>query len=106
MPRGEEVLRARVVGRKRDHDGNPVGRRNENPILDTREYTVEFEDGSTDSYAANVIAENMFSQVDEHGNEFLLLKEIVDHRKDNSAVSIDDGWFTDCAGRKQRRLTT
>ena len=106
LPRGEEVLRARVIGRKRDHDGKPIGLRNENPILDTREYLVEFDDGTTASYAANVIAENMFSQVDEHGNEFLLLKEIVDHRKDGSAVSVDDGWFTDRSGKKQRRLTT
>jgi len=32
---GEEIL-GKVVARKRDHDGNPIGKANSNPILDTR----------------------------------------------------------------------
>jgi hypothetical protein len=38
-----------------------------NPILDTRVYDVEFPDGRVDKYAANVIAESMFAQVDDEG---------------------------------------
>jgi len=52
-------------------DGNPIGVRNNNPILDTREYEVEMPDGSTAAYAANVIAENLFSQVDSEGRQHL-----------------------------------
>ena len=37
LPRGNSYAIGKVVGRKRDTDGNAVGRTNGNPILDTRE---------------------------------------------------------------------
>jgi hypothetical protein len=40
---------------------------------------VEFEDGYTESLAANAIAEHMFAQVDSEGNRHLFIKEIVGH---------------------------
>ena len=33
----------------------------------------------------------MFAQVDSEGNQYLLLKEITDHKCDNSALPISDG---------------
>jgi hypothetical protein len=42
LPNMETVTKAKVIGCKRDSDGNPVGWKNSNPILDTREYEVEF----------------------------------------------------------------
>jgi len=83
-----------VVGRKRDNDGNPVGRASDNPLLDTREYLVEFVDGSTEAYTTNLIAEAMYSQVDEEGHLQVLMEDINDHRKDGSAVPVDDGFMT------------
>jgi hypothetical protein len=56
LPRGEESFKGTVVGRKKGADGNPIGLANSNPILDTREYEVEFPDGTFDSYTANIIA--------------------------------------------------
>jgi hypothetical protein len=44
--------------------------------------------GTHEKYQANMIAENMFAQVDSEGNQFLLLQEITDHKKDHSAVPI------------------
>ena len=44
-----------------------------------------------DKYTANVIAENMFAQVDDEGNYYLLMNEITYHRKDNTAIPISDG---------------
>jgi hypothetical protein len=41
---------------------------------------------------ANAIAENIYTQVDEEGRHFVLLKEISDHRKSDEAVSIDNGF--------------
>ena len=61
LPRGGELLKAQVVRQKRDANGNPVGRAHSNPILDTREYEVEFTDGLREIYMANLIAENMYS---------------------------------------------
>ncbi len=56
-------------------------------------YEVTFPDGHVEEYVANVIAENIYSQVDEEGNQFVMLKEIIDHRKDHTAVAIDDKWI-------------
>ena len=58
------MAQGRVVKRLRDNDGNPVGRANDNPILDTREYVVEFDDGMEAELAANSIAQNMYAQCD------------------------------------------
>jgi hypothetical protein len=91
LPVRGELVKARVTGRKRGADGNPVGTANANPILDSREYEVKFQDGSTDTYAANVIAESLYSQVDSDGREFVMMKDIIEHRSDGSAVLMDDG---------------
>ncbi|MCK7497545.1 MAG: hypothetical protein MZW92_47270 [Comamonadaceae bacterium] len=58
MDRGGEGMLGTVKSRKRDSEGNPVGRSNTNPLLDTREYEVEFPDGSIDVLTANTIAES------------------------------------------------
>ena len=42
LPHGGELLKAQIVGQKRDANGNPVGQAHSNPILDTREYEVGF----------------------------------------------------------------
>ena len=90
LPRGGEVLKAQGVARKRDVNGNPIGKANSNPILDTREYIVEFEDGATDVYSANMIAENMYAQIDNEGKTFALMSEIVDHKSDARAMKVAD----------------
>jgi hypothetical protein len=106
LPRGDDVVRAKVVGRKHGRDGNPLGMRYSNPILDTREYQVEFPDGSTATYAANVIAENLYAQVDDKGRHFAILQEITDHKKDGSALSKDDGFIENRHGQRRPKLTT
>ena len=62
LPRGDGLKTGKVKRRKRDADGELRGLANNNPILDTRTYEVEFPDGQVTEYAANVIAENMWSQ--------------------------------------------
>ena len=75
-----------VTKRSRGLDGEAVGRAHANPFFDAREYNIEFTYGSVDKYTANVITENMFSQVDDESNQYLLMNEITDHRKDNSHI--------------------
>ena len=72
-------------------DGKPVGHAHDNHLFDTHEYEVEFTDGTCKKYQANVIAQNMFAQVDDKGRQYALLKEIVDHCKDNTVVPISEG---------------
>jgi hypothetical protein len=63
-------------------------------------------DGSIAEYAANVIAENLYSQVDSEGRQYLILNEIVDHSQDASAISKDQGFYTSYNGNQIRRKTT
>jgi hypothetical protein len=63
FPKGGTMTRGRVTARKRDADGNPKGRANSNPILDTREYTVTFYDGDVTNLTANLIAEQCMPNV-------------------------------------------
>lgn len=97
---------AKVTKRLRDKDGLPIGKANNNPILDTRMYEVEYPDGHKASLAANAIAENMFAQVDDEGNRHVLFEEIVDHRTDGSEVKQQDAFITTHNGNKRRRETT
>ena len=90
LPVGSGEERARVLRRKRDSDGTPVGVAHRNPALDTRVYEVQFPDGRTEEIAANVIATALYAQCDPDGNEFVLLDAIVDYRKDETAVKLKD----------------
>jgi hypothetical protein len=91
LPKGDSFQSGRVKTRKRDFDGNPVGVANANPLLDTRVNEVEFAGGHSEAFAANIIAESLYSQVDAEGDDFTIIQEICDHKKDGSAVSIADG---------------
>ncbi len=107
LPRGGgEVEFARVVKRMRDKDGLPIGTANDNPILDSRVYEVEYPDGHRASLAANVIAVNLFSQVDHEGNRLALLDDIVHYQTNGKQVNIDDGYVIASTGTKRKKETT
>jgi hypothetical protein len=59
----------------KDKDGLPIDTANDNPILDSRMYEVEYQDGYKTALAANVIAENLFAQVDQEGNRQVLFRD-------------------------------
>jgi hypothetical protein len=86
IPRGGTMTKGCVKSRKRDAAGNPIGRAAANPILDTREYNVEFEDGDEAALNANLIAEAMYAQCDPNGNQYVLLDSLVDHRRLDTAA--------------------
>ncbi len=86
VPRGGALSKGRVTSRKRDKDGNPVGRANASPILDTREYTFTFNNGDETVMSANLIAEVMYAQCDPDGNQYVLLDSIIDHNRLDSAI--------------------
>ena len=70
---------ARVKKRAVDDYGKPIVQISNNPVLDSRKYEVEYVDGNTAIMAANVMAENLMAQVDEHGNRNLMIDEIEYH---------------------------
>jgi hypothetical protein len=105
LPLLDAMASATVVARKRDGEGNPIGTSNTKPLLDTRVYQVAFPNGSTEEYAANIIAENMYAQVDDEGRQFNIMEEIVDHRKDANALTSEDGFVT-LHGQQHHKRTT
>jgi hypothetical protein len=48
--------------------------------VDSREYELEFSDGSKTRANANLIAENLYSMVDEQGKVHNMFEGIIDHR--------------------------
>jgi hypothetical protein len=102
---GGKPLQARVIkSRSRGPDGEKVGKYHQNPIFDTRAYLVELAD--VDEYMANVIVENLYSQVDDEGHSHLLMKEITDHRKDRTALDQQNGFTMSRNGNRVTKRTT
>ncbi len=106
MPQGEEMRHAKVIGRSKDADGNIVGTYHDDPMLNSLVYDVEFPDGQVKEYAANVIAENMYAQVDADGHIHSLLDSIVDFAKDERAVERADMYISTKSGQRRIRKTT
>ena len=104
MDRGDERLKCFVKKRTHDLSGDPIGKRNSNPMLDTRQYTLEMPDGSTEDYMANIIAENIYSSIDEDGNTFALLDELIVHEKDNTALSAKEATIRQKVAMKDTSL--
>ena len=96
-----------VKKRKRDSQGHLVGRADDNPILDSRIYELEYPDGRVEEYLVNTILENMVEQVDGNDWDATLLDEILVVSR-NSDVSVMKGLdvFAIVKGRKRHIITT
>jgi hypothetical protein len=68
-PHGDRNEIARVIGRKRNAEGDYISRAHKNPILDSRIFTIRFADGEEKDIAYNILAEHIYSQVDSEGNQ-------------------------------------
>jgi len=107
LPHKEGDMIAVVIKRKRDANGNLVGRKHRFPRLDSRVYEVEFLDGERQQIAYNILAEHLLSQVDEEGRQYQLFKEIVDHRRDSrKAVEKSDQYFQRNGKYFKKKTTT
>jgi hypothetical protein len=81
------------------------GEASANPIMDTRTHNVEFPDGHSEEYTAIFIAENMYAQCDEDGNQFLMLQDIVGHKTDGHAVDRADMYIKVRSNTQIRKTT-
>jgi hypothetical protein len=106
LPQGETMQHAKVTGRSKDDTGSTIGTYDHNPMLNTMLYDVEFPDGSVKEYAANIIAENMFSQVDPDGYSHNLLEAILDFKRDGNAIDKSDKYITTKSGNRRLRKST
>ena len=74
--------------------------------LKTLVYDVEFPNGTVKQYSANVIAENVPSQVDSSGHHTQLLDGITNHKKMGNALSKQNTYITTKRGMRRLRQTT
>jgi hypothetical protein len=106
LPKGDQFILGKVIDRKRDIHGQPVGRSHNNPILDTRVYQVEFPDGHSEEFTANTIAECLYSQVDDEGKQYVIIDEIIDWQTDDSALDESNKFQVSHNGNIHPRRTT
>jgi hypothetical protein len=105
LPHGDRHEIAKVLGRKRDIDGNFVGCRHRNPILDSRIFTVEFPDGDQQDIAYNVLTKHLYSQVETEGNQYHLFRAIVNHRRTKQAADKADQYRVSHGSRIKKKTT-
>lgn len=103
---GDEFMTGKVKQRALGPDGKVVGTYDENPILNSIVYEVEFPDGQVREYSANVIAENMFAQVDDEGYSHMLLDALIDYKRDETAIPMEDKYVVTKSGQRRLRKTT
>ena len=106
LPQGEELKSATVKCRSRDDNGDVVGEYDPNPYLNTLVYDVEFNDGTVREYSANVIAQNMYEQVDSEGFSYNVLDSIVDYKMDSTALMPHQTHVYTRSGQKRLRKST
>ena len=68
--------------------------------------TCEYQDVHTAALAANLIAENLFAQVDEEDNHSVLFDEILEVRTDVTQVLQQDAFVTTSSGTQHQVITT
>ena len=107
LQNGDKLQSAKVLQRSIGPDGTIEGRYNDNPVLNSIIYDVEFPDGTIKEYSANVIAENMLSQVDSDGFSMTVMEGIINHQMDETtAVHKDDRYIVTPSGQRRLRKTT
>ena len=75
-----------------------MGTSNNNHLLDSRMYEVEYLDNRSEILAVNSFAENFIVQVYGEGHCQLLLDEIIDHKRDASALTAQEAMIETKSG--------
>ena len=97
---------ARVVKRLWDKYDIPIVTANDDPILDSLIYEVEYQDGHQASLAANAITKNLSAQVDDEGYRLVLLQDIVHLVWTGREVTKENDFIISHNGGQRRKETT
>ena len=96
---------SRVNKRLKDKDGRPIVIAADNPILDTNMYKFEYADGYKTSMIANAISSNLFPQVNQDGQLFVLLNAIIESRTYGTQIKEGDSFIHMSNINKRKRET-
>ena len=83
-----------------------IGQHHKNILVNTLVYDIEFPNCDVRKYAANIIAVNLLAQVDPEGFCTNAFEEILDHKRDGTAVPMSGKYFKTKQGRQTQRKTT
>ena len=103
---GESAQFVKVTKRLRYANGLPIRVAHDNPMLDNIIYEVEYHDGHKAYLTANTIAKKIFSQVNEEGNQHVMLDCIADHRTNQTELPINEAYITSNNRGCRKRQTT
>ena len=103
---GDRPKFSRVKKRLKDANERPIVIANENPILDSHMYEVEYNDGHTESLEANLITDDLFTHVHQAGNRFTILDSITGKRAYGTQVLQQYEFVHTSTGTKIRVNTT
>ena len=106
LPHDETQHLAKVICRTIDINEKIIGTFDENRVLNLLVYDVECPDGAVKHYSANVIAENVLSQVDSSVLYTQALHKILLHKKLGNDLSVKDAYVTTKRGFHKLRQTT
>ena len=101
LPLGEKELYDQAVGLCLDKDRRMIGVPNNNPYMNTVLYEIKFDNGTSQAYEANIIAENMWRTANNKGYHEDALHSIIDIQFCKNAVK--DGLIYGKRGK--RKLT-
>ena len=104
LQHGDKMQKGTVTRKVIGKDGKTEGVHHPIPVCNTCKCEVEFPDGAIKEFAANVLAENMISQVDENG--CAIFDGIIDAKKDDKAVSKADRSAVTKRGHRKLKQTT
>eukprot|EP00957_Ditylum_brightwellii_P153711 11698633-Ditylum_brightwellii.AAC.1 len=103
----DHITTGKVKRRVLGLDGRTAGSYYENPMLNSTVYKVEFPDRDAKEYAANVIAENMLTQVVYKGFTNTMMEGNLNHDRDeNNTVHIKDKYVRTYSNQKIVRKST
>ena len=83
----EGHVSGKVIKQALGPDGKVVGKYDDNPYLNLIMYEVKLVDGRIKEYGANIIAENMLTQVGSDGFSQMLVEGIIDYKHDDSIAT-------------------
>ena len=82
-----------------------MGHANPNPIIDSRQYVMEFVDSTEAELTANAISKIMYAKCDTDGNQYIMLDSIVYLRRSTTTLCNSDQNFVN-NGRTYRCRST
>ena len=103
--RGRKMI-SRVTTSVKNNEGNPRGIEHPTLFVYHSLYDISFPNVRTEELIANVIADNMLSQVDSEVNQYQVLKEISYHYADGIALKRSSRFIRSCGRKLHANNTT